>query len=145
MKNLTIEKELLTMDAFTCLMKTADRVSSYVHSHLKYDGITVSQFGVLEALNFRGPMCQKDIAEIIRKTTGNMTTVIDNLEKNGLAVRKKDNKDRRFFTVSITQKGMDVLNESFDAYKNNVSERMECLTADELETFIKLCRKIGAE
>lgn len=145
MKNTTLEKEIIRMDAFTSMMKAADNVSSYVHAHLKNGGITVSQFGVLEALNFRGPMCQKDIAEIIRKTTGNMTTVIDNLEKNGLAVRTKDAEDRRYFTVTITQKGRDVLNDSFNEYKKNVSDRMSVLTVDELETFTAICRKLWFE
>lgn len=145
MKNQVLEKEILSMDAFISLMKASDHVSSFVHAHLKEEGITVSQFGVLEALNYKGSMCQKDIAEIIRKTTGNMTTVIDNLEKHGLAVRKKDAADRRYFTVSITDKGRQVLNDAFEVYKKNVSERLSALTIVELETLIGICRKLEKE
>jgi len=141
-KNSVLEKEILSMDAFISLMKASDHVSSFVHAHLKDEGITVSQFGVLEALNYKGSMCQKDIAEIIRKTTGNMTTVIDNLEKHGLAVRKKDAADRRYFTVSITDRGRQVLNDVFEIYRKNVTHKMADLTIDELNSLITICRKL---
>ncbi|TCK62653.1 MarR family winged helix-turn-helix transcriptional regulator [Seleniivibrio woodruffii] len=142
MKDKTIEQELSSLDTFIKLVQTAENVSACVYAHLKDFGITVSQFGVLEALYTKGAMCQKDIAEIIRKTTGNMTTVIDNLEKNGLAERKKDQSDRRFFTVSITDKGMDVLNMVFDRYKNNVEQVMKDLDAEDRQNLVSILGKL---
>ena len=142
MKDTVLEKEVLSMDAFISLMKASDHISSFVHAHLKKIGLTVSQFGVLEALSMRGPLCQKDIAEVIRKTTGNITTVIDNLEKNGLAVRTKGRADRRYFTVTITDKGKQLLEDSFEVYRQNVTERFSSLDTDELERLISICRKL---
>ena len=46
-------------------------------------GLSTSQFAVLDALLHLGPLCQKDLGEKILKTSGNMTMVIDNLEKGG--------------------------------------------------------------
>jgi MarR family 2-MHQ and catechol resistance regulon transcriptional repressor len=116
MNNKIVDQELDAMETFSRLLQTSENVSACVYAHLKDFGLTVSQFGVLEALYTKGAMCQKDIAEIIRKTTGNMTTVIDNLEKSGLAERKKYQNDRRFFNVSITEKVMDLLNLVYDRH-----------------------------
>lgn len=142
MKDKIAEKEILSMNAFISMMKTADHISAFVHSHLKKLGLTISQFGVLEALYTKGSMCQKDIAAIIRKTTGNMTTVIDNLEKNKLVVRDKDMNDRRFFTVRITEKGKEMLESSFTAYKKKVTDVMGVLEEPELNQLMGLCRKL---
>ena len=51
--------------------------------------LTISQFGVLEALYHKGPLCQRDIAAKILKSTGNITMVIDNLEKRELVRRER--------------------------------------------------------
>ncbi len=143
MNNKTVEQSLDTMETFLKLVQTAEDISGCAYAHLKDFGLTVSQFGVLEALYTKGAMCQKDIAEIIRKTTGNMTTVIDNLEKSGLAERRKDQNDRRFFTVSITEKGMDLLNMVYDRYKNNVEHVMGRLGSDDRQALAVILDKLG--
>jgi MarR family 2-MHQ and catechol resistance regulon transcriptional repressor len=53
-----------------------------VHRVLAEPKLTISQFGVLEALYHKGPLCQRDIASKILKSTGNITLVIVNLEKS---------------------------------------------------------------
>lgn len=143
MNNKTVEQSLDTTETFLKLIQTAEEVSVCVYAHLKDFGLTVSQFGVLEALYTKGAMCQKDIAEIIRKTTGNMTTVIDNLEKSGLAERRKDQNDRRFFTVSITEKGMDILNLVYDRYKNNVERVMSRLDSEDRQALAAILNKLS--
>jgi len=143
MNNKIAEQYLDTMETFSKLVQTAETVSSCAYAHLKDFGLTVSQFGVLEALYTKGAMCQKDIAEIIRKTTGNMTTVIDNLEKSGLAERRKDRNDRRFFTVSITEKGMDLINMVYDRYKSNVERVMGRLSAEDRQMLETILRKLS--
>src|SRR5512137_147164 len=84
------------LNTFTKLMRAAESVTSRVHRVLAAPKLTISQFGVLEALYHKGPLCQKDIAAKILKSTGNITLVIDNLEKNGLVRRERDSEDRRF-------------------------------------------------
>ena len=143
MKNKTVDRETGSLDTFTKLLQTAENISACAYSHLKDFGLTVSQFGVLEALYTKGAMCQKDIAEIIRKTTGNMTTVIDNLEKSGLAQRKKDMNDRRFFTVTITDKGIATLNMVYDRYRNNVEACMKKLDSEDRQNLIVILNKLA--
>ena len=70
-------------------------------------GLTISQFGVLEALHHKGPLCQRDIAVKILKSTGNITLVIDNLEKQGLVTRERTSEDRRYLTIRLTGQGAD--------------------------------------
>lgn len=84
---------------------TAHAVTQRINRHLKEDGLTVSQFGVLEALYHLGPMCQTHLAGKILKSTGNLTLVIDNLERDGLVARQRNSTDRRFVSVHLTTQG----------------------------------------
>ena len=69
------------------------------------DGLPLSQFGVLEALWHLGPLCQRDLGLKIRKSSGNMTMVVDNLEKRALVDRRKNADDRRVTAAEQKQLG----------------------------------------
>lgn len=71
----------LALSTYTKLVRAAESVTSRTSRLMTEAGLTLSQFGVLEALYHKGPLCQRDIAAKILKSTGNITLVIDNLEK----------------------------------------------------------------
>lgn len=134
-------QEKLALTTFTKLIRAAETVSASVHSELaKYD-LTVSQFGVLEALLHLGPMCQKDIAKKILKSTGNITLVIDNLEKRGLVERQRNIEDRRFFSIHLTSEGTYFIQKIFPEHAKRIGEKMAILNEKEQRKLGKLCRK----
>ncbi|ADI85439.1 winged-helix transcriptional regulator, MarR family [Geobacter sulfurreducens KN400] len=106
-------------------------------------GLTISQFGVLEALYHKGSLCQRDIAAKILKSTGNITMVIDNLEKNGLVRRERDSADRRFLTVHLTESGHALISRVFADVEAAIQSEMSVLAAGEQETLGALCKKLG--
>ena len=57
--------------------------------------VTVSQFGVLEALHHLGPLRQGEISAKLLRSGGNITLVVDNLEARGLVQRTREANDRR--------------------------------------------------
>jgi MarR family 2-MHQ and catechol resistance regulon transcriptional repressor len=114
-----------------------------VHRHLAKHKLTVSQFGVLEALYKLGSMYQRDLAREIVKTTGNITTVIDNLEKNDLVRREREAKDRRYFMVVLTTKGEKLIKKIYPAHAKQVEQAMKRLTKAEQERLSKMLDKLG--
>ena len=88
-------KEMKALSAYVKLMRAAESITARAHRHLSSFGLTISQFGVLEALFHLGPLSQKDIGQKILRSSGNITMVIDNLEKRGLVRRERDRQDRR--------------------------------------------------
>ena len=103
----TIEEET-ALDVYIKLSRAAEAVTARINRHLKAQRLTISQFGVLEAIYHLGPMQQNHLAEKILKSTGNMTLVIDNLQKRGLVERKRDPEDRRCIVVYLTEAGCDL-------------------------------------
>ncbi len=135
--------EIRALDVYIKLARAADAVTQRINRHLKEDGLTVSQFGVLEALYHLGPMCQTEVAAKILKSTGNLTLVIDNLERDGLVERQRGTVDRRFVTVRLTPAGHDLITAIFPGHVAGVAETMTILTAEEQEQLASLCRKLG--
>lgn len=135
-------KDSLAVTTFSRLSKTANITSTEVHKPLAKHKLTVSQFGVLEALYKLGPMYQRDLAREIVKTTGNITTVIDNLEKNDLVRRERETKDRRYFMVVLTTKGEKLIKKIYPAHAKQIELVMQRLTPAEQEKLLDICEKL---
>ena len=139
------KKERLALSTFVKLLRATEFVSAKVHSHLAGAKLTTSQFGVLEALYHLGPMCQRDIAKKILKSTGNLTTVIDNLEKRDLVRREQNEDDRRYFNVILTKKGGGIMKKIFPDHESRIMQAMDTLSESEQKQFGVLCKKLAGK
>ncbi|HVZ65891.1 MAG TPA: MarR family transcriptional regulator [Lacunisphaera sp.] len=137
-------EEINALNAFIKLARAAESVSARVHSVLP-EALTVTQFGVLEALHHIGPLCQSELAEKLLKSGGNLTLVVDNLEKAGYVLRERDPADRRFVVVKLTEKGQSFIAALFPKVVANVTKEMSVLSSTELSDFGRLCKKIGVQ
>jgi MarR family transcriptional regulator, 2-MHQ and catechol-resistance regulon repressor len=133
------------LNTYTKLMRAAESVTSRVSRSMAAAELTLSQFGVLEALYHKGPLCQRDIAAKILKSTGNITMVIDNLEKRGLVRRERDSEDRRFLTVHLTGSGATLIAQVFARVEAAIVAEMASLSGDEQELLGNLCKKLGLQ
>ncbi len=133
----------LALSTFVKLMRATETISAKVHNSLKNERLTISQFGVLEALYHLGPMCQRDLAKKILKTTANLTTVIDNLEKRHLVKRERNEDDRRYYNVVLMENGEKLMKEIFPDHSNRIVQAMTKLTKNEQEQLGMLCKKLA--
>jgi MarR family transcriptional regulator, 2-MHQ and catechol-resistance regulon repressor len=137
--------EAIALDTFIKFMRAADSVSARVHQHLEAVNLTISQFGVLEALLHLGSMCQKDLAKKILKSGGNLTLVIDNLEKRQLVKRERDSRDRRIILVHLTEAGEKLIREVFPNHVTVIINELKILSPQEQQTFGEFCRRVGRQ
>ena len=131
------------LNTYTKLMRAAESITARTHRHLSSKGLTISQFGVLEALYHLGPLSQKQIGQKILRSRGNITMIIDNLEKRGLVMRKRHKADRRVFVVHLTDDGNKLISKIFPPHATKISDEMSILSAAEQETLGSLCKKLG--
>lgn len=136
------KKESLPVTAFVTLQRCASIVANEAYRTLGTNNLTVSQFGVLEALHKLGPMYQRDLAQQILKTTGNITTVIDNLEKRDLVQRIREMKDRRYFKVVLTPEGAKLIKKLYPAHTKRIGKIMSNLLKGEQDELKRLCTKL---
>ena len=135
--------EVRALGTFVKLVRAAESVTTRIHQHLIDAGLTVSQFGVLEALYHIGPLSQVNIAKKVLKSSGNITMVIDNLEKSGLVKRERKKDDRRYYIVQLTDEGRKLIGSIFPRHAVKIMEEMMILSSTEQETLGNLCRKLG--
>lgn len=140
---LITETEQQVLKLYTQLMRASNAVTERMHPHLSEKKLTLSQFGVLEALYHLGPLSQKAIGEKILKSSGNITLVIDNLKKRGLVKRERDERDRRCFMVSLTSKGKELIQTIFPCHAANAETVFNVLSIEEQKTLGALLKKLG--
>lgn len=143
--NFTEKPTYRALNTYTKLMRAAESMTSRINRFMASANLTISQFGVLEALHHKGPLCQRDIAAKILKSSGNITLVIDNLEKRGLVRRERDNDDRRYFTIHLTEAGSELITRAFADVESAIVAEMAILSENEQEQLGRLCKKLGTE
>lgn len=129
------------LNLYVKLMRASNRATGKIHGHLKDDNLTVSQFGVLEALFHLGPLSQGELGEKILKSNANLTTVVDSLEKKTLVVRTRSDEDRRRITVHLTESGRKLIARVFPRHAHVVEREFEFLSAGEKNTLSEILKK----
>jgi len=134
--------EVDALNAYIKLMRASESVTQRAHAVLPKN-ITISQFGVLETLLHRGPLCQSELAGKLLTSGGNLTLIVDNLEKLGLVRRERDPEDRRFIVVSLTDNGRTFITDLFPKVAQSIAREFSALSSAEQFTLGWLCRKVG--
>jgi MarR family 2-MHQ and catechol resistance regulon transcriptional repressor len=135
--------EQRALNALIKLERASSAVGSDLAGIVAAAGLTESQFGVLEELLHLGPLHACDLAAKLLRSSGNLTLVLDNLEKRNLVRRERGTVDRRFITVHLTDAGRTLIEELFPRHVAAVVARFGILSASEQETLARLCRKLG--
>lgn len=139
------KKEVKTLNAFIKLMRASESISNRLNRHLAEQDLTVSQFGVLEALLHLGPLNQKALGEKLLKSGGNITLVVDNLEKSGWVERQRNPNDRRSMLIHLTEEGEKLISSYFPQHLDNIMKEFKCLSKDELDQLAEMCKKVGLQ
>jgi len=132
----------LALSGYVKLMRAAESVTSRVHVVLPRD-LTLTQFAVLEALLHAGPLSHGELATKILKSSGNLTLVVKNLEKNGWITREREPDDRRILTVHLTPAGERMIAELFPKIARAITREFGVLSETEQATLGRLCKKLG--
>ncbi len=139
------KKEINTLNAYIKLMRAADTVTGCLSRSLAEENLTISQFGTLEALFHLGPQNQKEIGKKLLKTGGNITLVVDNLEKRGFIKREQDPNDGRAVIVDLTIDGQKFIEEYFPKHLQEIVNEFEILDESEKNELARICKKLGTK
>ena len=138
-------QQRLALATYVRLMRAANAARNHAARHLGGTVLTLTQFAVLEALYHLGPMSLSDIAGKILTTGGNLTMVLGNLERIGLAHRQRCAEDRRVLIVVLTAKGKALIRKLFPEHAAAITSFMGALSPAEQDQLGLLCRKLGTQ
>ena len=106
---------------------------SYSDVQIRQMGLTSSQFDIISTLGNTSGMTFNKLAEKTLTTKGELTGIIDRLEKKGLVRREVPKEDRRSFLAVLTPAGEKVFTETFPAHIAHLKQRSERLSSEELQ------------
>ena len=120
---------------FTRLTRVGLLVDAFQHRCLDGFGLLFIDYSVLRLLQLAGPpyrMSPTELAEVVLRSSGGMTQLLDRLERAGLVERSADPTDRRKVLVGLTADGLDVSRRANDRYLAAREELLGALTPAEV-------------
>jgi DNA-binding MarR family transcriptional regulator len=119
------------MRTFTRLWRTARAADEQLQQVFDRHGLEAGWFDVLATLRRTGPPHRLSAGALARglvMTTGGMTKRLDRLEREGLVVREPDPDDRRGVLVSLSRKGLKVVDRAVEDHLRNEAALLEALS-----------------
>lgn len=115
-----------------------------IEKALAVHGLNSASFDVLATLRRSGPAHQLSPGDLIATTmvsSGTMTNRLDQLEKVGLIDRSHNPEDRRGIIITLTPKGMALVDEALSAHVENQHRLLDGLSVEERIALDGLLRK----
>jgi MarR family 2-MHQ and catechol resistance regulon transcriptional repressor len=77
------------------------------------------------------------------KSGGNLTLVVDNLERDGFVSRTRDPADRRFVKVELTPKGRRFIGALFPKIAAGLTREFSVLSSRDQLALARICKRLG--
>ena len=128
--------------AMVVFRKSMRTIDAQVAPSYKNNGLTQTQFAVLDVLYAKGEMTISRLIASILATSGNMTVVIKNMERNGWIYRSPNPDDRRASVVGLTEVGKQLIQKALPDHIAMVESAFSVMTEEEQLVLIDLLKKL---
>jgi len=121
---------------FTRLTRVGLLVEAFQHRCLDPFGLRFIDYSVLRVLELVGEphrMSPTELSEIVVRSSGGMTQILDRLERAGLIARTPDPADRRKVLIALTDEGMRTADAANARYAAERKRLLAGLSPDEVQ------------
>lgn len=132
-----------SLDLYIALSRASEWVNAHGDRDIRKYGLNRTEFGVLELLYHKGAQPIQQIGGKVLMSSGNITYVVDKLEKKEYVKRKTSTEDRRLIFAEITEKGKQFIDEVFPKHTEVIEKAVAGLTAEEKKAASQLLKKLG--
>ncbi len=130
-------------DTITYKLLAAQRkVRQAVEQDFAHVGITLDNYITLYHIYENPGINQIELAILNDKDKNVIVKTLDRLEKEGLAVRKRSDNDRRAFTLSATEQGVALIKKHWNLLFKRQKKSFDVLTKSEQATLLELLSKV---
>ena len=124
------------MGLFTRLTRVGLLLDGFQHRVLDAFGLRFIDFSVLRVLQLSGSPYRAsagELSEIVLRSTGGMTQILDRLEQLGYVHRVTDPTDRRKVLAELTDEGLDTAQRASASYARERRRILKSLSTAELD------------
>ena len=137
------EGQTLALRLWIALARAHNAVQAQAAADVARHGLTVAEFGVLEALLHKGPMLLGEVQRRILVSSGGITWLVDRLEKRGLVERRPCPGDRRARLAALTPEGEALVRGIFPEHAARIKAAVSGLGKKEKREAIRLLRALA--
>ncbi len=125
--------------AWLRLARIYQKIDLRTAATMRRHGLSVSRFDILNHAGTPEGRTQQELARALLVTKGNVTQLLDAMEREGLLERRRDGRAKRIF---LTGKGRCRRTEAVAIQEAEIATDLSILDEDEIQTLIRLLRKI---
>ena len=136
---------LLSKEITVELHLTGNKLKRYIAAMLRLQNVplTPEQFMLIDLLWNEGAMSQQQLADLMQKDKNSVTTLVDAIERKGLVVRRQNANDRRSNTIMLTEKAIEIKQETKRKGVSILDRMLEGISEEELCSFLLTLRKLN--
>ncbi len=112
-------------------LKTADLMRCH--------GLSVSRFDVLNHAGTPEGRTQQELAASLLVTKGNITQLLDAMEREGLVERRRDGRSKRIF---LTERGRSLRREVVKLQEVEIAKYFSAIDGEDMKALIRTLRKL---
>ena len=131
---------LLDLKTIIVLHKAERTIRNLEAQIFKKHNLTPTQFSVLETLYSKGELRIQDLIDSMLATSGNMTVVIKNMERDGWISRSCDPNDRRSFLIRLTDQGQKKIETVLPEHIANIRHITGLLSQNDKEDLVRILK-----
>jgi MarR family 2-MHQ and catechol resistance regulon transcriptional repressor len=133
----------ISLDLYIALNRASQWINSHADRDIKQHGLNRTEFGVLELLYHKGSQPLQQIGGKVLMSSGNITYVVDKLERKTFVKRRASTEDRRLIFAEITEAGRKWIEEVFPKHAQVIVQAMNGLSLEEKQVVSQLLKKLG--
>ncbi|WP_209846864.1 MarR family winged helix-turn-helix transcriptional regulator [Paenibacillus sediminis] len=138
-----IDDKQLSLHLMIVLSRAYNSVTDVTNRNIHSYNLNPTEFGVLDLLYHKGDQPLQKIGEKVLISSGNITYVVDKLQKKNLVQRRACEEDRRVIYAELTEQGRKFFEEIFPQHELAIQRAVSALNEEEKKTAIELLKKLG--
>ena len=137
------ESKAVALKLWVVLARAFAAVEKRAEEDIARHGLTIAEFGVLEALYHKGPLLLGEVQKKVLVSSGGVTYLVDRLEQRGLVRRKLCAEDRRARYAELTEAGNELMERIFPEHAEAIAEAVGALDTEEQMELTHLLKQLG--
>ena len=139
------QMEPLSTQVLFAIRALGQRVNERASEWLAPFGLTATKFTYLAMLYSRRKegVTLNELSELVHTSNATVTSMVDSLERDGLAVRTAHPTDRRSMVVKPTPKGTKLFEDAFAVHHGNIDRLMSDFDLDHRRQLLELLVRLG--
>lgn len=114
----------------------------YAHNVLGKDRWGITQDLAIYHIAQQKKLNQKDLVSKLNITPASVSNIVNKMKSQGLLLKVQDEKDGRKFTLSLTEKGQDLVSQVIRAWTKIQKDITNEFTENEKTTFFHLLKQL---